>query len=996
LEVVTSPASPPTRNRIRAARGVLWLSGSAWTAKGAQTVVLLVLAKALTPSQFGILAVAALMYNVLLVLTHLGIVDALTYLKDRIEEASRTALSIVIVGGLVLTGVTWAIAPLVAHFFHSPDATFVLRGFAIGIPFDAAAQVPIGRLTRSLSFSKRTITDSLPSVIGAAVTIAVVASGHPLVGLVAGQITGSVTNATVAMLIGPRCRPGWSPVMARQLLSYGKYLSAADLLNLGLLNVDYVIVGHVLGPVALGYYSLAYRICFMPYLSISVVANGALFPYYCRLPSQEAKARTAESAFSLITALSIPWFAGLVLFAGDIALLGHKWAPATGAVRFLAVYGLFLSLILSALEVLKAVGRPNLVFLARGLHLAVLTVVLIATVHLGITVVAFDQAVVAAAIAGLTGLWIIRYASLRPAALSRSVGLPLVGALGMVPVVLLLGHVPGLAATPSWTGLLTLGPLALAVFVVILCVLMPGPLRQGWAALRGKSAGQPAAGLPVLPGTGAADGSPGAAYAVPAAAQVSPVMAWARHHSVLVGSTVVVALALAAVVPAGGWPVPTVAALAAVVVFGLILCRLDMAVAMLAAEFFFNSYLAHGAGIITIDKGLGALAVGAWLLDWAVTRRPVILTRQLWLLGAFLLWSCVSVGFAVSDKAALVTLLRYVIFATLFFLVLQAVRGERRRADVLIRVLIVAAVAASVIGLVAFLSHHVTRASGPISDPNDFGFILGSSLPLTIYLMRWGARWWSKTLWAVALVMILACTLATFSRSALAGLAAAGLWALVTRRLRLRWLLAVIAVLAVVALGAVTFAPKLVQTAFGAKAHVANANVDVRIGYYRVELAEWEHYPITGVGPGNYVYRFFQFAPAVDESLPYPSNVLTISGEEAYLVILAEQGAVGLALFLAYLALSWVDLRRRFPDDKQSDQLQTALAAGFIVACVGALFLAEQYYPPLWFLPAVAASLAARRPRAAGGDGAATEQDATEVAGEGSRPLVGSSSGGRR
>ncbi len=449
---MSSPEPAPGRSQVLAARGALWLSVSAWTAKGAQTLVLLVLAKVLTPSEFGILAVAALTYNVLLVLTHLGIVDALTYLKDRIDigEASKTALSICIAGGLVLTAVTWALAPLAAHFFHSPQATFVLRGFALGITFDAAAQVPIGRLTRSLNFSKRTITDSVPSVIGAAVTIAVVASGHPLVGLVAGQITGSVTNATVAFLIGPRCRPGWSPAMARQLLSYGKYLSAADLVTLGLLNVDYVIVGHVLGPVALGYYSLAYRICFMPYLSISVVANGALFPYYCRLPSQEAKARTAESAFSLITALSIPWFAGLVLFAGDIALLGHKWAPATGAVRFLAVYGLFLSLILSALEVLKAVGRTHLVFLARGLHLAILTVVLILTVHRGITVVALDQAVVAAAIAGLTGLWIIRYASLRPAALSRSVGLPLVGALGMVPVVLLLGHVPGLAATPSW------------------------------------------------------------------------------------------------------------------------------------------------------------------------------------------------------------------------------------------------------------------------------------------------------------------------------------------------------------------------------------------------------------------------------------------------------------------------------------------------------------------------------------------------------------------
>lgn len=484
---MTPPESPPARSHVRAARGALWLSVSSWTAKGAQTVVLLVLAKALTPSEFGILAVAALTYNVLLVLTHLGIVDALTYLNDRIEEGSRTALSIVIVGGLILMGTTWALAPLLAHFFHSPHATFVLRGFALGIPFDAVAQVPVGRLTRSLSFSRRTVTDAVPSVVGATVTIGVVASGYPLVGLVAGQVAGSITNATVAMFIGPRCLPGWSSAMARRLLQYGKYLSAADILNLGLLNVDYVIVGHVLGPGALGYYSLAYRICFMPYLSISVVANGALFPYYCRLPSREAKARTAENAFSLITALSIPWFAGLVLFAGDIALLGHKWAPAAGAIRFLAIYGLFLSLILSALEVLKAVGRTNLVFLARGLHLAILTAVLIATVQAGITVVALDQAAAAAAVAAVTGLWIVRHASLRPAALSRSVGLPLLGVLGMVPVVLLLGRLPALDATPSWTSLLTLGPVALAVFAVILRVVMPEPLRKGWAALRGRS-----------------------------------------------------------------------------------------------------------------------------------------------------------------------------------------------------------------------------------------------------------------------------------------------------------------------------------------------------------------------------------------------------------------------------------------------------------------------------------------------------------------------------
>jgi O-antigen/teichoic acid export membrane protein/SAM-dependent methyltransferase len=452
--------------------------------------MLLVLATALAPSQFGILAVAALTYNVLQAVSQMGVADALTYLQDRIEEASRTALSMLLVAGAILTAGTWALAPAIASFFHSPDATFVLRGFALGIPFDAAAQVSLGRLTRALSFPRRSVTDALPSALGAVVTIVVVAVGHPLAGLVAGQIVGSVTLFVVATLLGPRCRPGWNTMMARQLLSYGGYLSAADLVNFGLLNVDYIIVGHVLGPQPLGIYSLAYRICFMPYLSIPFVANGAVFPYYCRLPTRQALAQTAENAFSVINALSIPWFAGLVLFAGDITVLGEKWAPATGAVQFLAVYALFLSLILTALQVLKAVGRSDLVFASRIVHLAILTGVLLATVHGGITVVAADQAVVAGVIALAACACTVRYGQLRLAAIVRSVGLPALGVLGMIPVALL-GRVPWLASLPPLISLLILGPLALAAYAVIVLTVMPEPLRKGWAALRGRSASTP-------------------------------------------------------------------------------------------------------------------------------------------------------------------------------------------------------------------------------------------------------------------------------------------------------------------------------------------------------------------------------------------------------------------------------------------------------------------------------------------------------------------------
>jgi O-antigen ligase len=411
-------------------------------------------------------------------------------------------------------------------------------------------------------------------------------------------------------------------------------------------------------------------------------------------------------------------------------------------------------------------------------------------------------------------------------------------------------------------------------------------------------------------------------------------------------------------VAAGNWPVFALAGLAAIVGLAFLLCRLDLAVAVRTARFFFTNYLNHGAGLLTIDKGLGILAVTAWALEWVVNQRPVLATRQLGLLCAFLLWTGVSILVARNERAALVTSLRYVTFATLYFLLLQVVRGDRRRADVLVTVVVAAASVASVIGLVAFFSHAAPRASGPIKDPNDFGFVLGSIVPLAIYQVRSAASRRGRAIWCVAVILILACTLVTFARSALAGLAVASVWAVVTGRLRLRWLVVLAACLAAVAGLAVHAQPQLVRDALGEKAHVATQNVNARLGFYRVELSEFEHYPVTGVGPGNFVYRFYQFAPAVGESLPFPSDVLTLSGEEAYLVILAEQGGPGLALFVLYLAFSWADLRRRFPDDQRTDQLQAALAAGFLVAVIGALFLAEQYYPPLWFLPALAASLA--------------------------------------
>ena len=132
-----------------------------------------------------------------------------------------------------------------------------------------------------------------------------------------------------------------------------------------------------------------------------------------------------------------------------------------------------------------------------------------------------------------------------------------------------------------------------------------------------------------------------------AAGEFSRVSSRGTRSRVLAG-TVVLAVASATGVAVANSFLLALAGLAAVAVLVLLLCRLDLVVGLLAADFFFNAYVNHGAGIITIDKVIGALAVAAWILDWVVNRRSIIANRQLLVLGAFLAWTAISIAGAVS------------------------------------------------------------------------------------------------------------------------------------------------------------------------------------------------------------------------------------------------------------------------------------------------------------------------------------------------------------
>ena len=386
------PDDPDTHDAKRTARGALWLGTSSLVVKASQTVVLLTLAALLAPEALGLVALGTLVANVSGILANLGTAQALVYWRGEVQRAARTSVTIALVGGSLLAALLWLVAPWLAETFRAEDGgAAVIRGLTVVLPCVAVAAVTSELLRRELRFRRRVIPDIVASVVGAVVAVALAVSGFGVMSLVVGQIVQGVLTLLLAWVVHPPVLPGWSTADARGLLSYGGTLSGASLLELVQLNLDYLFISRVLGALSLGFYSLAFRLAYLPYLMIVIVITGAAFPYLCRRRGAElgsAAERVAAATVTLVLPLSLGLGAlrrpprdprrQVVTRRPGGRLAGGVRLPALGRSGFVQV-------------TLNASGRPGLSLMLRTSHLVALLVALPIAVSHGIVAVAVAQ-----------------------------------------------------------------------------------------------------------------------------------------------------------------------------------------------------------------------------------------------------------------------------------------------------------------------------------------------------------------------------------------------------------------------------------------------------------------------------------------------------------------------------------------------------------------------------------------------------------------------------
>lgn len=359
------------------------IRSSAWVALssgGTQVVallVLVVLARLLTPHAFGLIALASLPLVALSYLQESGLTLAVIRRQTDVERAAATQLVFGFCSSVLLYAGSFLGAPLLARLFSQPELTRVLRVLALTLVLRGLTAAPGALLERELAFDKRARGDVAGALAQGIVSVASAVAGFGVWSLVAGQLANQAVQGACYWALAP-FRP--SPRLAswpmlRDLGRFGRHVAASNVLVLVNDNADNALIGRLLGASSVGLYNLAWRLANLPAIQIAFIVSRATFPVYSTVRDDLAEFREIfRATLRRISFLSIPVAVGLLVAAHPIVVgvFGERWHAAIGPLQALVLFGMIRTLAGVTSSVFQASGRPQLNYQLGLLEMAAL------------------------------------------------------------------------------------------------------------------------------------------------------------------------------------------------------------------------------------------------------------------------------------------------------------------------------------------------------------------------------------------------------------------------------------------------------------------------------------------------------------------------------------------------------------------------------------------------------------------------------------------------
>jgi O-antigen/teichoic acid export membrane protein len=364
----------------RVIKGGVWVFAFSITQEILAVVRLVILARLLSPNDFGLAGIAVIVLATIDTFTQTGFDSALIQKKEDTRAYMDSAWTVGIIRGSLVFALLIFAAPHAAAFFNTPQATALIRVIGLSLLFRSFTSMGVIYFRKELEFNKQFIWQFTGRLADFIVAVVAAFTLRNVWALVLAFTAGDAMKLAASYALHPyRPRLKLDRAKVRELFGFGKWVVGLGIVIFLLTQGDFALVGRVVGATMLGFYQLARRISNVPATEIAHVISAVTFPAYSKIQDNIPKLREAYLMVLEVTALIAAPVAGAIfVLAPEITSLffGEKWLPAAVAMRVLAIWGCLGAIESTAEPALIAVGKPRTVTKYQFMQLCILTVII--------------------------------------------------------------------------------------------------------------------------------------------------------------------------------------------------------------------------------------------------------------------------------------------------------------------------------------------------------------------------------------------------------------------------------------------------------------------------------------------------------------------------------------------------------------------------------------------------------------------------------------------
>lgn len=377
--------------------GVFWSLIQKFGAQGIWIIVNIILARLLTPGDFGLIGMLAIFISLCSVLSNAGFSTALIQKLNVDEEDYSSVFYVNLAVSVLLYLILFITAPLIAKFYNQPKLVSLTRVLSLVFVINCFSYVQTTRLQKEVRFKTLMIVHIPSTVIGGIVSITMAFMNFGVWSIVAMQI---ITNLAYSVQIWTYSK--WKPILKfnikkiKSLFLFGGNIALSDLIHFTYLNIYPVILGRFFPLNTVGYYQTAYKFAMTPSITAMLGLNSVAYPIFSSV--QKDAERLKEGFRRGLRQLAF-WLCPFFILAGVLAhplfelVFTEKWISAVPYFRWLCIVAVFVPLSIYSTQIINVMGKSGMYLKLTFLENAILFAGIIFTIPYGINALLSVQAI---------------------------------------------------------------------------------------------------------------------------------------------------------------------------------------------------------------------------------------------------------------------------------------------------------------------------------------------------------------------------------------------------------------------------------------------------------------------------------------------------------------------------------------------------------------------------------------------------------------------------